>query len=51
VGGTEEYDNRGNIKGITISIMSDSGDEFESSLSRITNLKTETLEMRNSYDY
>jgi regulator of RNase E activity RraB len=49
--GTEEYDKRGNLKEIKISIMSDSDDKFESSLSRITNLETETLEMRSSYDH
>jgi hypothetical protein len=48
--GFEEYDARGNLKEIRISIMSDSGDKLESSLSRITNFETETLEMRNVYD-
>jgi hypothetical protein len=49
--GIPEYDKRGNIKEIRISIMSDSSDKFESSLSRITNLESETLEMRNVYDH
>jgi len=50
--GVLECDNRGNIKGIKISIMSDKleSNKLESSLSRITNLETGTLEMRNSYD-
>ena len=49
--GFPEYDGQGNIEEIKISIMSDSGDKFESSLSRITNLELETLEVRNVYDH
>ena len=48
--GIPEYDKQGNVKEIRISIVSDSGNKFESSLSR-TALESKTLEMRNVYDY
>lgn len=48
--GLPEYDNKGNIKDILITISSESDDKFEKALTEIDNFKLRTLRMGRRYD-
>ncbi|MCK9458712.1 MAG: hypothetical protein M0R80_03670 [Proteobacteria bacterium] len=47
--GLEEYDARGNLKEVRITITSESDDKFESSLTRLENLELKTIEIGRIY--